>query len=357
MKKRAWLIVGITLGAILLMLVISSSWFLSLPFIPTSIRNNFLLNANIFPASDDSRSEFLAINPGFRAEFGDKDNPESAFLRFEVTSASDSAITADVERNLLENFSNVYTVFQEYQPGIEWQLFLTGIDESEMSQTQIGEDEEILRLMKELSGDNLIATAPAELKTVLSNKENIRTQTQVSRQDGYDLVENLAVAKAVDLTYTIDPGKGITQNIIVGDRKDFDTACLQLLSLGLPADGCDLPDNKFSFLLKLDAGQELIHSPLALDDGNGTYYIKREGKPLIRLANPVLVDAAGAKSTAVQLEIKPATLDDVASADYYIATITANLNWLIDKDRQYPARVQSGLFVDQLHYFSGEKIE
>ncbi|MDO5561599.1 MAG: hypothetical protein Q4G02_02380 [bacterium] len=355
--KKIWLISAATLGVIVLAVVVSSSWFLSLPFIPQNIRNHFLINANIFPASDDSRSQFLAINPGFRAEFGDKDNPTNAFLRFEVTQASDSAqANGDVNRNLLENWTNVYEAFKEYQPGVEWQLFLTGVDESEMSQTAIGEDEEILRLMKELSGDQVISETPTEMAQVLSDKENIVTQTQVSRQDGYDLVENLAVAPDVDLTYTIKPGKGVENTIVLGDRKDFDTACLQLLSLGLAGQDCDLPDNKFSFLLKLDAGQKLIYSPLAIDDGKGTYYVQREDQPLLRLANPALVDAQGAKSTAVKFEIQPAAVDGVETQDYYIATITANLSWLLEKDRQYPVKISSGLFVDKLNFFAGEQL-
>ena len=325
---------------------------------PEKIKNNFLLNAKIIPASDDDRSQFLAINPGFRAEFGDKEASESAFLRFEVTEASaEGELTGDVVDNLFGDWKQFRSALTKYQPGIEWQLFSVGIDETQMATTTLGEDEEILRLLKEIKGEAVIEKETVEVEAALSEKENVKTSTVVRREQGYDVVENLNVAEAVDLAYQIEPGRGILSKIILGDRKNFDTACLQLLSLGVSEDGCDLPNNRFSFLLKLDTGENLVASPLSIDEGeSGSYYVKRNEKVLLRLANPTLSDAEGRTSGAVDWTIRPAEIAGVESEDYFVATLTVDLNWLLADERRFPVTVTGGFFVDGLDFFASEKI-
>lgn len=356
--KKTWLLIGTAvLTLVCLISLFSSRWFWSLPFIPTDIKNTFHLNASIFPASDDSRSLFLSVNPHFRAEFGDREAPTSAFVRFEVTSNNDSSASsnADIDANPLLSWRDVYQAFQTYQPGIEWQLFSVGVDETQFSQSQLAQDSEILRLAQENFADSLIAQIPTDLPAVLSRKQNISTQTQVSRLLGYDVIENMAVAPDVDLHYRLDEARGLVNQIVIGDRQDFDTACLQLLQLGLATTACDLPANKFSFLLKLDPGQTLVHSPLALDQGtSGSYYLLRDGQPFLRFANPILSDAGGQTSPAVTFELTPASVAGQVADDYYIVTLTADLGWLLDRQRQFPVTLETGFYLDQLHFFTGE---
>jgi hypothetical protein len=361
MKKQVILSFAVIL-TLFVVWSVAGKWFLSLPLFPHTIRNNFQLNANILPASDDSRSLFLAINPNFRAEFGDRDNPTNAFLRFEVTNSDNNAPSSsasnDINRNLLDSFTSTYQLLQQYHPGVEWQLFSVGIDETQaFSIPELTQDnEEIKRLSQEFLGNSLIATTESDIAQVLSEKDKISTTTTVSRYQGYDAVENLAVAPATDLRYTVIAGEGVKYSIIIGDRRDFDTACLKFLSATGSSLGCDLPNNRFSFLLKLDPSQKLIHSPLSIDGGvNGTHYIvDDQGEFVLRLGNLTLQDAGGATSHAVSFEIKAGQVDNQEVDNYYVVTIIADLNWLIDHKRVFPVNLDGGFFTHESQFFQNE---
>lgn len=354
--KKSWFLPLIAFFSFfLLFFIFSSRFFWSASFIPQTIKNSLFLNASIFPASDDSRSLFLSVNPHFRAEFGDKDASTAAFVRFEVTDNASASATTDIDQNPLISWQKVYQALQTYQPGIEWQLFATSVDETQFSALALTDDQEILRLFRDQVAVTINNDQSTEVAQVLSQKQNILTKTQVSRRLGYDLVENLAVAPDTDLTYQIDPVKGLFNQIIIGDRQDFDTACLRLLSLGIASTNCDLPNNRFSFLLKLDSGSTLIHSPLSIDQGQrGSYYILRDNQPLLRFANPVMSDAGGTTSNDIDFTFTPASVAGQTVTDYYIVTITGNLNWLLDSKRQFPVRLQTGFLIDQLNFFKGE---
>ena len=355
---QKWLLVAISIFVVLgSIMYVPSRWW-RLPFIPENWRAHFELNANILPASDDARSQFVAINPGFRAEFGDKDNPASAFLRFERTkevstvSADSSSGDRDINANLLDTLTTLSTQ-TDYQPGIQWQLFSASIDESQLgTSTTLNVDEELLKITKEVLGEQLEATSETDLQVIKIAQETITTQTTVSRFQGYDQVDNQAVADDVDLHYVVDPGHGIAQTISIGDRPNFDTACLKLLSLTGSDVTCNLPNNKFSFLLQLDDGLEIKHTPLAVDQSQqGTYYVvDRDGRYLLRLGNPLATDAAG-QTMIADFQLRPGEIDGSTIDGYYIATITVNLGWLVDSHRQFPVNIKSGFFIDKPEFF------
>lgn len=356
MKKIWWLPISLfSVG--LLFLVVTNRRFLSLSFMPQAWRNNFLINANIIPSSDDSRSLFLAINPGFRVEFGDRDNPTSAYVRFEVTESSESIATADVSQNLLDNFTDVYQAFRDYQPGASWQLFSVGVDETQVfAANKLADDQAMIELIRSTLNEDLEATADTNLIMVASEKEAVTTETVATRYQGYDVIENRAVAGDVDLNYQIDPGRGVLANIVIGDRADFDAACLKLLQMTGSNVSCDLPYNRFSFLLQLDPGEKLLHSPVAIDGGaNGSYYLTQgEERFLFRFINPTLIDAAGKTSQSVAMEVRPGELDGQTVDDYYIVTLIADLNWLLDSERVFPVKLQTGFLIDNGELFFGE---
>ncbi len=357
--KNIFLSCGIVLGtfAILLALV-SSRYFWSLPFVPASVQNSLAINASIFPAGADSRALFLAVNPGFRAKFGDKEMAESAFLRFEVLGEAEASAGTGVNPSAFVDLSEVYQSFQEYQPGFTYQLFSTGVDQSQVFEQGLVENELAWDFFLEGSETELVASEEPELAVVLSERDQVKTETVVKREDGYDWVENLEVGVDTDLTYKIEPGRGLTNQIIIGDRADFDTACLQLLSLGIPSSECDLPNNRFSFLIQVDPGMELEHSPLSIDGGRaGSYYLRSGDEVLARLANPSLRDAGGAESESVSLEVTSASVGGEEAEGYYIATIVADLDWLLESERTFPVTIESGFYLDNLEFFAGESWE
>ena len=358
--KKNWRWLFVCSGVILLLGILTSRWFWSLPFIPARWRDNFTLNANILPASDDSRSLFVAINPGFLAEFGDKDNPTSAFLRFEKTATSnEESVNADVNRNTWDSVL-VTAALHDYQPGFSWQLFSVGIDETQWrAQTTLAADEQVSEIAHELLGEQLVATTTADLEVIDTQKQAIKTETVVERFQGYDVVNNRAVADDVDLRYLVVPGKGIRSEVLIGDRDDFNTACLKLLSLTGSDDDCRLPYNKLSFLLELDHGQRLIHSPLAIDGSNyGTYYVvDDEDRYIARLGNFAMTDQSGDRSDALTIEVRPGEVAGQAIDGFAVVTLTVDLNWLLDEARQFPVTVSGGFYVDGADIFSGELTE
>ena len=357
MKKRfCWWLLGVV-TVLALSVVAAGRWLWTLPFVPASWRSRLMLNANIVPASDDSRSQYVAINPGFRVEFGDKDNPTSAWLRFE-RSKGKSQSNAEVSANQLDSFA-ITQLWQDYQPGIEWQLFNVGIDEDQLrGGTVLGSDQEMAKIARELLGESVVGEIDTDLQTVASEREQIETATIVERFQGYDQVSNLAVAPDVDLKYVIVPGKGVKSQIWLGDRQGFDTACLQMLSLTGSEAGCNLPSNKFSFLLQLDSSHRLEHVPLALDTStNGTYYVTDDqGHYLLRLGNPVMRDRDGRVSDAVTMTIRPGQVDGEVAANFYIVTITANLGWLVDSATHFPVTIDTGFYIDGQEFFGEQMI-
>jgi len=352
---RKWILSFSGLMIIILVgMAASSRWFWTLPFMPERWRANFQLSANILPASDDSRAQFLAINPGFRAEFGDKQNPTSAFLRFEKTKTTLENTDRDINANLIDQLA-IAQLLSDYQPGLEWQLFNVSIDETHLDHGQtLAADQEILDIAHDLLDTSTISPESTDLEQAVAAAEKIQTETVVARHQGFDTVQNLEVAPNVDLQYTVLPGKGINSSIIIGDRRNFDTACLQMLSLTGSEAGCNLPSNKFSFLLQLDEGQKLAHDPLSVDSSQtGTYYITDEqGQFLYRLGNPQLHDAAGNTTAAVGMEIRPGQVGGQDIANFYIVTYTADLGWLIDSARTFPASLKTGFYIDGQELFT-----
>lgn len=343
MKKKWLILTTASVGALGLLLLIAfigqgSLFYQVLP-------GKFQLNAKVFPASDRSRSLYLAVNPNFRAEFGAKDEPTSAWLRFEVTKENNQETNnSEVQPNLWESLTNLPQQFREYYPGIEWQLFSLGISEEQITTANNLPAANSLQLAKEILGDKF-ASPTADINQVLSQKNNITTHTQVRHENAYDVVENLAVGKNTDLNYHLLPGVGIESEIVIGDRSNFDTTCLQLLSLSGQADDCQLPYNRFSFLLQTDNGVNLQHSPLSIDGGdNGTYYFTKNSQQyLFRLANWQATDAMGAKSQQIKFNIRQGEINGEATPNLYIVTLTLDLNWLLDKQRVYPVKLRGGM--------------
>lgn len=333
-----------------------SGWWWSNSSLGKLLLNRFTLNAHILPASSQSRSLFVSINPNFRAEFGAKDNPTAALLRFEtiLQEQAHSASNAAIKKNLWENLTNLPGQFRDYYPGIEWQLFATGLDEKEIAKLDLTSgDADTFALAKKLLSDRLVEDKQ-QIPQVLSQKEHIKTTTQLKREQGIDIVENLAVADNVDLAYQVLPGKGIASEIIIGDRQGFDPSCLALLELTGESKSCHLPTNSFSFLLQTDEGVKLNHTPLSIDGGrSGTYYFtNQDGKFLLRLGNWQLVDAKGQKSQQVEFSLKQGEIDNLPTSNYYVVNLVGDLNWLLDENRVYPVKLQGGIFTSDGEFFA-----
>lgn len=340
----------ITLGMFL------SGWWLEKTGLASLFINRFQLNAHILPASSQSRSLFLSINPNFRAEFGLKDNPTAAMLRFETILEEQQHLASNsaIKKNLWENLTNLPGQFREYYPGVEWQLFAVGLDEREIAKLDlINGDQENFSLAKKLLSNRLVEN-DNQIPQVLSQKQQIKTSTQLKREQGIDIIENLAVAENVDLNYRVLPGRGIISEIIIGDRQDFDLNCLSLLEITGENRSCNLPANSFSFLLQTDDGIKLQHTPFSIDGGrSGTYYFtNQDDQFLFRLANWQLIDAKGAKSQQIEFSLKQGEINNLPTDNYYVANLVGDLNWLLDENRVYPIKLQGGFLTSESDFFT-----
>lgn len=354
-KKKSRIILFSSLLIVVLGLFLSGWWWKN-SGLGKLLFNRFQLNARILPASSQSRSFFVSVNPNFRAEFGAKDNPTAALLRFETILEGQTHLASNsaIKKNLWESLTNLPGQFRDYYPGIEWQLFATGLDEKEIAKLNlVGGNENNFAFAKKLLSDRLVES-DQQIPQVLSQKEQIKTSTQLKREQGVDVVENLAVADNVDLNYQVLPGKGIASEIIIGDRQSFDPSCLSLLELTGESKSCHLPTNSFSFLLQTDEGVKLNHTPLSIDGGSsGTYYFtNQDNKFLLRLGNWQLVDAKGQKSQQVEFTIKQGEINNLPTDNYYVVNLIGDLGWLLDENRAYPVKLQGGIFTSDGEFFT-----
>jgi hypothetical protein len=332
-------------------------WFWSQSIVPASLRNKFLANADIIPAAKEERAIFVAANPNFRVQFGDKADPTTAFLRFAaVTGDEKTKLSNEITANPFQNSAAVLAALQDKRiSGVELTLFSALIDETSLFQNsssltsdEFTTDEELIRLAKELLGEDLAATPSTDLPQAQTRaKEVITTQTLALRENNQDVVKNLAVAPDVDINYTIEAGQGVKQQILIGDRDHFDTACLSALSQGV-SELCDLPRNRFSFLLALDPGLSLQKSLVAVDSGtHGSYYVTDPaGNFLLRFANPQATDAAGATLPDLHYTLEPATVAGEIAPGFYILTIDSDLSWLTSSKRHFPITIETGFYLD-----------
>ena len=325
--------------------------FWSQAIMPNHIRGKFLANADIVPAAKEENALFVSVNPNFRAQFGDKNNPHAAFLRFAAVAGQlDGKINNAVSLNPFENTAQVISALGDQEvAGVELTLISASLRTSDPKSlgNSLGEDEELLRLAREMLGESNEVLGDSELTTAQAQAEKIQTQTVAQRENGLDVVKNLAVAPDVDINYTLRAGQGITTSIVLGDRQGFDVACLSALSQGM-SELCDLPRNYFSFLLTLDPGLQLEKSLVSLDSGTrGSYFISdSQGNYVMRLQNPAALDKAGNVLSEADFALEPAQLGGEVVPGFYIMTVELDLNWLTAASRSYPVTVTSGFYVN-----------
>jgi hypothetical protein len=216
-----------------------------------------------------------------------------------------------------------------------------------MTSSSLDEDEELVRLAREMLGESSEVVETSELTQVRAKAERIATQTIAVRENGLDVVKNIAVAPDVDINYTLRAGRGIEAQIILGDRAHFDAACLSALSQGVN-ELCDLPRNRFTFLVALDPGLQLERSLVSLDSGTrGSYFVSDwQGNYVMRLANPVASDRAGNTLNEPKFAIEPAQVGGEIAPGFYIMTVEVDLHWLTMSNRVYPVTVATGFYVD-----------
>lgn len=343
--------------------LVFNPWFWEQKIIPLAYRNRFRVNADIVPATAEERAQFVSINPNFRVQFGDKEEPASAFLRFAAVEGEKKAqLNNDISLNPLENSQEVIAALQDKKiAGVELTLFSASVDGLSMldNNSDFEEDEELVRIARELLGEEMEeGSFSGEIEEVEAKKEEIVTETIADRENDQDIVKNMAVAPDVDIKYLIEAGRGIKSQIIVGDRAHFDTACLSALSQGV-SELCDVPRNRFSFLLSLDPGLSLEKSKVSIDGGTrGSYYVKdSNGNFLMRLANPQVKDKDNQVITDLDFTLEPASVGGEEAPGYYILTFSVGLDWLTSSKRQYPVTIESGFFVDHGDLFLPAMVE
>ncbi|MDR0462601.1 MAG: hypothetical protein LBG64_00015, partial [Pseudomonadales bacterium] len=266
MKRRLVIVSGVLIGFLVLTFgVIFNPWFWELDVVPMFYRNRFRINADIIPAAREERAMFVSINPQFRVQFGDRENPYSAFLRFSAVEGDRSArLNNEINLNPFENTSEVIAALQDSRVfGVELTLFSTTIyGMPTLATSDLDEHEELIRLARELLGEEE-ATPSSEIADIEERRQRIQTETIALRENNQDVVRNMSVAPDIDISYHIEAGRGIRSQIIIGDREHYDTACLSALSQGV-SELCDLPRNRFSFLLDLDPGLSLHRSRVSV---------------------------------------------------------------------------------------------
>jgi len=271
-------------------------------------------------------------NPTFVVDFGNKEDPNSQWIRFEASS-SDVNPFKTKNKNIFTEIANIFT--QDKKSGIE--MSLKGIDFSETRNTKILELGEDIKNVADILGTDDIKTSTQVIESgrdiaIPENEQNISKPTIV----------NSNVADGVDVEYQILEGKGLKEEIILQNLDSFSDECKSDLTK------CKLPLNTYTFDLKMDQGVRLDEG-WYLVDGKTTqvyYFTDSDGKYLAHFLPSFAEDSNGNKTSNVDLNVA-----QTDNGDYEI-TVTVDSDWLLDANRVYPVRIDPSIVHDTSSDFS-----
>ncbi len=148
------------------------------------------------------------------------------------------------------------------------------------------------------------------------------------------------------VTFSLVGSKGPAE--VAGNTADFANS-LGTVSIGYTALNDQLKEtlslsdpqtNSFSYVLHLSAGLTAKPAGLGVVD-----FVDRSGRTLFGFAPPSMVDGAGARSSAIQVQL-------TGTGSSLILTLTADSGWLHDKTRVFPVLIDPTVTIS----YSGSSI-
>lgn len=327
-----------------------------LPTIPFSPNEKRTVNADINEAEANDNAMFVNVNPEFKVEFGDRNDETLHRVRFEADPSVENPFaskTSDkIKENILEKVKNKLFPTEK---GIEFSLVSAQLEgdivmdqeasnvvqnndtplvdnesgtEEELSDNSTNEDVSSQKSAEELALENMkreLSESAEKLKSQMSDDEidkksqeltklitearEVYAKTELSEDDGTNVVTNPEVIPGVDVKYKILEGLGVKEDIVINRLDSYDADCIQKAIEEGKTDpenfNCQMPKNSYTFNLKLDPGVE-VHQAIGSLGGlpNGTYYFTdSNGKYLFHFLTPYAVDARDRKTNDVKIEV------------------------------------------------------
>ncbi len=273
---------------------------------------------------------FSNENPTFNVEFGDKNDPDRQWVRFEAEASATSPFVSG-KKNIFTQIGEIFSPSKK--SGIE--MSLRGVDFSETEETSdIAYDQEVQTVA------DLLGTEEIKTSTVLAEMGREIGKSDDDQVISKQTIINQGVADGIDLEYQILTGLGLKEEIVINDLEAYRNSC---------DNGCKLPLNEFVFDLKMDEGVSLKKGWYTIE-GRSTetyYFVDSRGKYVAHFLPNYAIDGSGEKTYNVNLEVSE------ESGGNYEVKVTVASDWLLEENRVYPIRIDPSIVHDDTSDFSG----
>jgi len=273
---------------------------------------SFLKKENDSIVRADSNTYFRNENPNFNVEF-----INGQYIKFETVSSYVNPIEQK-EPTVWEKIKGKLHINQT-KKGVQISLVEVSYDS----------------LLEKISGDNVLdKELNKSIKLTKIGREFDSESDTVSK----DTVISKNIYDGVDIQYQIIKGKGLKEEIVLNEIPQYTTEC----SKG----ECTLPVNRFVFEIEVDEGLNIKKSISATDKypSGVVYIVDEKGNYYAHFLPEYATDAVGIKTSNVKDSI-------VKSGDKYIYEIVLDSQWLLDKDRVFPIKIDPSIVHDTQFVF------
>ena len=272
-------------------------------------------------------------NPTFKVDFGNKENPDSQYVRFETIASSTNPFEGLNKKNIFTILKEIFT--SKKKTGIE--MSIQAANFSETTKTSSSNKDVELKKVADILGTSNIKT-----QTTLVESGYNSTASQNEQNISKPTVINSAVSEGIDFEYQIINGKGIKENIVIQSLDSFSTECNSDFS------NCKLPLNEYVFNLKVDEGVQLKSGWYTVDGKSQYiyYFVDRNGNYIAHFLPSYAEDSVGNKTFNVSMVIT-----DKGDNSYEVK-VTLDSDWMLSSDRVYPIRIDPSIVHDTSSDFS-----
>ena len=208
-------------------------------------------NAEIKKATIFSKGLYANENKDFRIEFGDRKNKDQQKIRFEAVPVA--RIASENDGFISQNFRKLTS---KEKKGVEFSLAGARNSNNENSFIQAGE-----------------------------------IKTEITNENGKEIILNPEVFSGIDLKYQTISGKGLKEDILIKNKENT--------------------KDTFVFDMNLDSGVKVVESVSYLKGSQEKekrkitdyYFVNEKGEYLFNFEKPFAVDASGRKTDNVVIEI------------------------------------------------------
>jgi hypothetical protein len=291
------------------------------------------INDDIFVLDSNNPALYANINPNFEVNFGQKEDPEKQWIRFESDPTINNPFASE-KPNFFKKIIN--NVIPKKSLGVE--MSLIGLEVDETKSKNLNDYDSKVQTVAEILGTEEVETSTALIE--MGREIGVYEDDQIISKE---TIVNESVSDGIDLEYQILAGIGLKEEIVLQSLEAFGSECLEDVSK------CQLPLNQYTFDLKLDEGVVLKEGLYTVKGKTTTsYYFENEkGEYLSHFLPSFAIDGSGMKTYDVDLKI-----EEVDGYNYEIV-VTVDLDWLLSSERTFPIRIDPSIVHDSEADFSG----